>query len=127
MQLKFTRHLGSKGVVFKDKTYRLNAMIAATPEETSLLEKYGYWRGMTNHYASPAQADSDPLLGISFSALIRGAVIESQDMNDIFRSELRLIEACKNILASAKAQDTFNGTERVIELDDREHELVAKA
>lgn len=121
MQVKFQRTTGSKGLMTKKITFIVTAILSLEPDERSLMQQFGFMDSALWVYTDLGSSDDDGDLLQSVNTtpttLMHGVVYEHVNMNEIFRTETRIVDAMKHILSSAKARATFDGSDRVYEVD----------
>lgn len=130
MQLKFKRYTGTKGMLKKETTYCLEAVVHPTPEEDALINRFGLWGQMPYIHGEldidTAETEfTTQIMRVSMRDLRAGARLEYANFNNVGRSEALLANGCKRLLAAANELATFDGSERVVELDERSVEVVA--
>ena len=129
MQLKYKRYTGSKGMLVSKQTYCVEAMLLANAEEQERINAAGRWdarvwiMGDHSHDADHEELDRQ-ITKIGMRDLIQGVRFEYTNFNNVLRTENVIAEACKQLLATVNCLATFDGTERVVEVDEYTAEVV---
>lgn len=130
MQLKFKRYTGSRGLISKGTTYCLEAVLYASSEEHERISAYDRWTASI-WILGDLDLDTDQeeyktqAMRVSVADLTKGSRFEYKNFNNVIRTENLIIAASKQLISTVNELATFDGTERVVELDDREATLVA--
>jgi len=129
MQLKFKRYTGSKGMIFKDTTYCLEALAQPTAEEQASIITYNRANDMLYLLADREPDHDEDLTGQinrpTVADLMNGIRLEFKNFNNVLRAESVIARACQKLLATIAELDTFDGSERVVEVQAGSLELAA--
>lgn len=130
MQTKFKRYTGSKGMISKHTTYCLDAIVLPTAEEKVLMDGAGRWSTSVWTYSDEKNVDLDDevykhLGHLKMEELLRGVRFEYESHGSVIRTEEAILEAFRYLLSVSQTLATFDGRERVFEIDAGGHELLA--
>lgn len=130
MQVKFKRYTGNRGLISKETTYCLDAIILPTAEEHALIQSYDRWsmRPWTLGNGDIDDDDEDYIGQMrrpSMADLTRGSNLTFKNFNSVFKAEQVILTACERLLATVNALATFDSSERVLEVDEDGAVLVA--
>lgn len=120
MQLKFKRYSGTKGL-FNKKTYCLEAVLLATQAEHERITAYAKWESrlwILGDLDTDDEEYKNQVHKFNVGDLARGVRFEYENFNNVLRTENLIAKAAKVLLATVNTLATFDGTERVVEVDE---------
>lgn len=124
MQLKFKRYTGSKGLLIKATTYCVEAIAHPAPAEQASINSYD--RARQPLHLNLDELDlATPINQPTFADLARGLRLECNTLDGALRGESVIAHACQELLATLETLATFDGSERVVEVQAGSVELVA--
>lgn len=131
MQLKYKRYTGQRGMISKETTYCLDVLAHLSDAERERIDQYDRWKSMVWILGDmPVESDDNEeyrkhIMRVSIRDVANGCRFEYSNFNNVLRTENIIAEACKQVLATVNTLATFDGSERVVEVDEDEAAIVA--
>lgn len=132
MQLKLRRYTGvKKGILSSKTTYCLEAMLLPSPLEAERINAFERW---SDNISILGDLDLDvddeeyktQAMNVTIQKLAHGARFEYLNFNGVIRTENLIMVACKQLLATINSLATFDGSERVVEVNEDTAAVVAR-